>query len=141
MKRVGLLAVVTALGMTTFAYAQPDDPISGTWNVVTKAKVSSCSGPMQGAVYQWLVSNADGKLSVQVLGETAIPKMEGSFDGKKFEIRGTEPDRRGSGLMTHGFFLKLSKPGRLEGERIAGTGAGDDKHACGYVFSVVATKQ
>lgn len=111
-----MLGILAAL--TTSSHAAPVDQVVGTWNVVSKQDTDTCdTGGGQIDAYVWLVSvEPQGRISVNVQGNTAFPTLTGSWDPESNHLTLHGYHKVESNPATSWFSLAL-KDGKLTGVR------------------------
>lgn len=81
-----MLALLLVLMVPSPAAALAPVDVTGTWEVRTKPSVvNTCGTGTDADIYQWVVSDRAGSITVQVTTKTGYPAMSGSHkDGRLF---------------------------------------------------------
>lgn len=137
---------ITLSMLASYAAAGEAPKIAGTWNVTSTATSdSTCKQAKSGDVtaYVWIVSTgADGSVKVSAQGETAFPKLEGSWSSD-FKILTLQGNAQGWGYEKTSVWLKLNhnKDGSLQGiRRFVSDSQSKSGRACFADFEIEAKR-
>ena len=125
---------------------RPPASLTGHWNVVaTPTTLDNCKVATNSSVYQWMIADNQGKLSVTVLGETGFPKLSGSyfrFRGKA-SMEGRSGTRHSAAGYASCLFDLQAEDRKLTGTRyfLGYRGEGVNIQPCMVAFSIEASRQ